>query len=110
MRSLVGSNPGYRDSARELFAAVPDGVCEVILDFSGVEFISRGFADELLRERLAFQSARGVLSTVEHANEEVRATLNAVLRTQDGSMRVRAAEPVRQISSRTGLEDLLLNG
>jgi hypothetical protein len=109
VRACVGASPGYRNSANLLFADVSDGVCEVVLDFTGVVFISRGFADELHQERLSMQRDRNVAVTIENANADIVATLAAVARTQEGTVQPRSTERVFRIDSRNGLEDLLLN-
>ena len=104
----VGASPGFRDSAALLFADIDDAVCEVVLDFTEVTFISRGFADELHQVRQLFQAERGLTVTVEHANEEIMAMLGAVSRTQHGRSASHAPTPLIHISGAQGLEDLLL--
>jgi len=106
--STVGANPGYRDSAARLFVDIEDSVCEVVLDFSDVVFISRGFADELHQVRQRFQTDRGLTVTDENANEEVMSMLNAVSRTQNGQVRTNGSLSPIPISGTQGLEDLLL--
>ena len=104
----VGANPGYRDSAVLLFADIDAAACEVVLDFSDVMFISRGFADELHQARLRFQSERGLPVTIENANSEIRELLNAVSRTQEDKKRQSTSAPLVRVNGIQSLEDLLL--
>lgn len=108
VESMVGSNPNYRNSAEVLFAAVPANASEVVLDFSGVEFISRGFADELHKTRLRFQSERNVPVVLDHVNEAVQEMLSAVARTQEGNATLRVDIPVIRVNSIDELERMLL--
>lgn len=104
----VGANPGYRDSAVLLFADIDAAACEVVLDFSDVLFISRGFADELHQARLRFQTERSLPVTIENANGAIRELLSAVSRTQENLSRHNTVAPLVRVSSIQGLEDLLL--
>lgn len=104
----TGSSPNYRNSAAELFTCLPAHVDEVVLDFSGVEFVSRGFADELHKERLAVQTQRNVRVVLENLNEEVQRMLSAVARTQNMKERDTMDLPVIRVSSVSELENLLL--
>ena len=105
----VGASPGFRDSAALLFEHVVEGNCEVVLNFEGVTFISRGFADELHQVRKRFQTERAIPVTIEHANGEVMAMLEAVARTQNGVVRPKTVSKVIRVSDTQGLEDLLLS-
>lgn len=104
----VGTSPNYRNSAADLFHAIHGQVAEVVLDFAGVEFISRGFADELHKERLRYQAERNARVVLENVNEEVQRMLSAVARTQNAKERGEVDVPVIRISSVTELENLLL--
>lgn len=106
--SAVGASPGFRDSAAHLFSDVEESIREVVLDFDNVVFISRGFADELHQVRQMVQSERGLTIVVENANEEVRAMLNVVSRTQDGAGKSNKPLSPIHINGSQGLEDLLL--
>lgn len=105
---LVGHSPNYRNSASALFAGISPHMEEIVLDFSNVEFISRGFADELHKERLRVQKASNVHVVLENVNEEVQQMLNTVTRTQRGTNRGEVKLPVIRISSVSQLENLLL--
>ncbi len=104
----VGPNPNYRDSADSLFEGIPTCTEEVVLDFDGVEFISRGFADQLHKARLRFQSEQQVHVVLEHANEEVLAMLAAVSRTQQGRSTRQLDIPVVRIGSMKELERMFM--
>ena len=104
----VGASPGYRDSAELLFADIDVAACEVVLDFSDVLFISRGFADQLHRAKLRFQNDRDLTVSIEHANAEVRAMLNAVARTQEEPVRSSTSTQLVRVNGIQNLEDVLL--
>ena len=108
VQSKVGSNPNYRDSADVLFTSVPSTTKELVLDFNGVEFISRGFADEFHKARLLFQSERNVPVILEQVNEAVQEMLSAVARTQEGNTSLRVDIPVIRVNSVDELERMLL--
>jgi anti-anti-sigma regulatory factor len=108
VQSKVGSNPNYRNSADILFEAISGDIAELVLDFSGVEFISRGFADELHKARLRFQAERNVPVVLEQVNEAVQEMLSVVARTQEGSTPLRVDIPVIRVNSVNELERMLL--
>lgn len=104
----VGANPNYRDSADRLFTGIAATADEVVLDFYGVEFISRGFADQLHKAKLRFQVEHRSRVILEHANEEVLAMLAAVSRTQEGRSTRQQYIPVVRIGSMKELERMLM--
>ncbi|MCB0768586.1 MAG: hypothetical protein KDB95_15360 [Flavobacteriales bacterium] len=108
VKNKVGSNPNYRNSADVLFTEVPATTEELVLDFSEVEFISRGFADEFHKARLRFQTERNVPVVLEQVNEAVQEMLSAVARTQEGSTPLRVDFPVIRVNSVDELERMLL--
>jgi hypothetical protein len=108
VKSKVGSNPNYRNSADLLFASVPSSVEELVLDFSDVEFISRGFADEFHKARLRFQAERKVPVVLEQVNDAIQQMLSAVSRTQEGKTPLRVDIPVIRVNSVVELERMLL--
>ena len=108
VKNKVGSNPNYRNSADVLFTEVPATTEELVLDFSEVEFISRGFADEFHKARLRFQTERNVPVVLEQVNEAVQEMLSAVARTQEGSSPLRVDIPVIRVNSVDELERMLL--
>ncbi|MCU0318449.1 MAG: STAS-like domain-containing protein [Flavobacteriales bacterium] len=108
VKSKVGTDPNYRNSAEVLFFEVPANSKELVLDFSGVEFISRGFADELHKARLRFQQERNIPVIIEQVNEAVQEMLSAVARTQEGSTPLRVDIPVIRVNSVDELERMLL--
>lgn len=104
----VGSSPGFRDSAAVLFAEVAEGAAEVVLNFDGVSFISRGFADELHQLRQQFQHEHHIPVRIENAAPEVMEMLEVVVRTQHATPQQDRTPTVRRVSDARGLEDLLL--
>ena len=53
------------------------------LDFSGVEFMSRSFADQFHKEKIKWQEELNLQVDIVNANEEILEMLNAVSQTQD---------------------------
>lgn len=107
VKKLVGHSPNYRNSADVLFATVAPGVTEVVLDFTGVEFISRGFADQLHKERLRVQEALKLQVVLENVSEDVRQMMAAVARTQDSAPGELVDVPVIRVNDAREFERLL---
>lgn len=108
VKNKVGSNPNYRDSAELLFTDVPGTAQELVLDFSDVEFVSRGFADELHKARLRYQAEHQVAVVLENVNGTVQQMLSAVARTQSGKSTLEIAIPVIRVKNVEELERMLL--
>ncbi len=108
VRKYVGTAPNYRNSAAELFRHVKCGMREVVLDFSEVEFISRGFADQLHKERLEFQNHCSTQVFIENANVEVQEMMRAVALTQSAIHRERVEIPIFRVKDKEELERMFL--
>lgn len=104
-----GDSPNYRNSASDLFQELPADSMEVVLDFSGVSFISRGFADQLVKERLRLQEERDLAIHFEHVNTDVAAMLDIVSRTQSHTSRERVSIPVIRVNNLDELDQLLFS-
>lgn len=107
VRNLIGHSPNFRDSASVLFEGLQPGVSELVLDFTGVDFISRGFADQLHKERLRVQEVMQVQVVLEHVNEEVRRMMAAVALTQDGADHPALNIPVIRVADAREFERML---
>ena len=92
VRETAGSNLVSRLTAKDLFDFVRNaGEQEVILDFSGVEFVSRSFTDEFYN-LFHLNPGRGFKFTMTNVPEDMDAMLKAVASTQDGSGKDKVAE------------------
>jgi hypothetical protein len=107
VRERIGHSPNYRDSASVLFEGLQPGVHELVLDFTDVDFISRGFADQLHKERLRVQEELQVQVMLEHVNEDVRQMMAAVALTQDGAEHPALNIPVIRVADAREFERLL---
>jgi hypothetical protein len=107
VQRLVGHSPNYRHGAVTLFSSVLPGVAEVVLDFAGVDFISRGFADELHKERLRVQDEFKLQVVLENVSEDVRLMMAAVARTQEGSALAQVDIPVIRLNDLREFERML---
>mgnify|MGYP001170080473 CR=1 FL=1 len=105
--NLLGHSPNYRNSASVLFAELEPGLAEVILDFAGVDFISRGFADQLHKERLRVQAGSKVQVLLENVSEDVRLMMAAVAKTQEHTELRKVDIPVVRVKDATEFERLL---
>ena len=93
-----------REQAEKLFAAVLDQLQppeELFVDFSGIEFISRSFADELVK--LKITSRRKRLINFCCTSSDIRSMLEAVEHTQTGN----AKEPKVPIQRLDNLDSLM---
>lgn len=92
VREIAGSNLVSRPTAKDLFDFVKNtGTPEVILDFSGVEFASRSFADEFYN-LFHLNTERGFKFTLSNVPVDIDAMLKAVASTQDGSGKDKGAD------------------
>ena len=80
----------------------------VVLDFAGVEFISRGFADQLHKERLAFQERCGVHVVFDNTGEDVQRMMQAVALTQGGTVRSPLTIPIIRVKDVAELQRMLM--
>ena len=107
VRKRMGASPNYRNSATELFNGARPGARVLVMDFEGVEFISRGFADQFHKDRLSFQERTGVQVEIENASPDVQHMLQVVSRTQDVVRQARLSIPVIQVMNVDELRGLL---
>jgi len=79
----------------------------VELDFSGIDFMSRSFADQFHKEQIRLNSDLGVSFHFINANEEIINILNTVAKTQDKKEREFKSIPVYKFSNPQLLSDYL---
>jgi hypothetical protein len=80
-----------------------------VLDFSEVEFISRGFADQLHKARLEFQDHCETLVVIENANADVQRMMQIVAATQKETSRIVFDAPVIRVQNIAEIERILLS-
>jgi hypothetical protein len=74
-----------RESSTHLFGLLETNYNKssfIKLNFSGIEFMSRSFADQFHKERLKFQSINNSLIELKNANQQIVEILHAVSNTQ----------------------------
>jgi|SRR6218665_210883 len=104
----TGNLLNTREAAIKLMKIIWDNPCNnVELDFSRVEFMSRSFADQFVKEQLQLQKGPGVFIQVINANEEIIKILGIVTKTQNKTDREFTVIPVYKFSNSQLLSDYL---
>jgi hypothetical protein len=101
---FLGGSPVSREQADLLFEAIAK-MPGVSVDFAGVDFISRSFADQF-HKGLTTLLPRMAVSVI-NASLEVRQMLEAVSRTQSARQYSGVASVVRKFSSKEELREFL---
>ena len=81
----------------------------VVFDFSGIEFMSRSFADQFHKESNDIQKKNYLAIQITNANEEIINILQTVARTQNKKERNFIKLPVYNYSDPEMLSDYLLS-
>jgi hypothetical protein len=99
-----------REAATELMTAVRGSNCKhVEFDFINVDFMSRSFADQFHKEKVALQSDFDALIEISNANEEVMNILRIVSNTQNKIKREYKILPTFKFSNTELLSNYLLS-
>lgn len=99
-----------RETASALVARLADCLCDNIeADFEGVDFISRSFADQFHKEKIAIWETTGKKIEVVNANRDIISMLKSVSKTQQCKDRKVDKVQVAYMSSRKELKDLLFS-
>jgi hypothetical protein len=107
---FLGATVHTREAAVALLGIVEKDACDQVdLDFRGVEFISRSFADQFHADKIALSERTGKIIFVTNATESIISMLQAVARTQNKANREYASVPVFKYSDRSTLERFLLS-
>ena len=97
-----------REAAIQLADLIRDNPCKIIeLDFTNVEFMSRSFADQFIKEELQLKEELNVCIEIINANEEIIKILNIVSNTQHKTSREFFSIPVYKFSNPQLLSDYL---
>lgn len=104
----IGHILNTREAAVQLTDLIRENPCEVIeLDFTDVEFMSRSFADQFIKEELQLKAKFNIAIDIINANEEVINILNVVCNTQHKTKRGFSPIPVYKFSNPQLLSDYL---
>jgi len=96
-----------REAALHIATLIQESNCrQVILDFDGVEFISRSFSDQMFKEKRTL-SENNILIEIVNASDSVFNMLKIVENTQNNSNRQREEIPIFKITSIEGLSEYL---
>lgn len=105
--SEIDSIINTREAALQITKQIQESTCKhVELDFQDVEFISRSFADQMHKEKIAFADL-GVLIVIVNASSSVMDMFRAVSNTQNAIDRQRQEIPVYKITNMDALSDYL---
>lgn len=107
---ILGTTIHTREASVTLLKVAGNDPCDQLdLDFAGVAFISRSFADQFHADkiRLAQKSNKRIMVT--NANESIINMLQAVSRTQNKTERHFPRIPVYKYTDKNALERFLLS-
>jgi hypothetical protein len=104
----MGNLLNTREAAIRFVQIIKDNPCNnVELDFTDVEFMSRSFADQFIKEQFQIQKEFNISIQIINANEEIIKILSIVSRTQDKKDREFFSIPVYKFSNSKLLSDYL---
>lgn len=111
VQDLAGTSLHTREVAKLILQAVAaEPFDQVELDFSGIDFISRSFADDFHFNRLRLQADQHKRVTVTHAAPEVAQILQAVTRVKRPAVELgRSRIPVLRFDNRKDLNYYLVS-
>jgi hypothetical protein len=110
MADLLGTTLHSRDKANSLFELLSSAyheVDEIHLNFEGVEFMSRSFADEFHKAELKWKAERQPKVFIENVSLQVFEMLNAVSKTQKHNQQAFKAIEMLTINNPEELERFL---
>ena len=107
---LLGKTIHTRDASNYLLQVVAaTGYQQIELDFSGVDYISRSFADQFHANKIKLAIEQQKSTIVTNANTEVVNMFQAVTKTQNKTDRATASLPVYKFTTWNQLENFLLS-
>ena len=99
-----------REAAMLLIEKIKASNCNSIeIDFLGITFISRSFADQFHKEKLKLWAAGEKTVLVKNVHNDVHLMLNAVSKTQIEKGRVFVEYPTFQFENRRSLKEYLMS-
>lgn len=106
----LGDSLNTREAAADFLKEVSANKCDVIeLDFKGVNFMSRSFADQFYKRKVKIDAKSEKVIEIINANEHVLKMLNAVKKTQNKTDREYRVLSSIKYSDNNMLNDYLLS-
>lgn len=99
-----------RDEAIKLFNSInkfQHPVTEIVLDFAGIDFISRSFADQFYKEKMDWKVKTNIPLSITNATVQIIEILEAVSRTQSKKDRTVKEIPVYSFTSEELLSEYM---
>lgn len=111
LRKQFGNSLSSRNSIDKLFCQLNESACvnKAILDFEGVDFISRASADQLIKIRNDIFQKKNIVVEFRNLNTDSYKMIQVVAGTQNKRDRTKNLLPVYNITNFEFLEKLLLN-
>lgn len=94
-----------REQANSICTSFPDPPCEVVLDFSNINFMSRSFADQFYKS--SHRPNNNVQVITVNTNQQVAAMLKAVTKTQGLGKIAAPTFTIRTLTDRRELKKYL---
>lgn len=104
---LFGRSLSSREQADQLYGRIRTLLPPVAIDFSGVEFVSRSFADQFYKRFLELNKVMFV--QVVNGNQVVSDLLSAVTRTQNGNKSERIDYQIQTFQDKNKLREYLVS-
>jgi len=110
IRSQVGTSLSSRNAVDSLFNRISESGCifKAILDFKGVDFISRASADQLVKSQNDIFQNRNIVIELRNLNEDSFKMIQIAAGTQNKAGRNKTLLPVYNITSFHSLEKFLM--
>ena len=105
-KKLIGNTLDSRDEAQKLFAYISANYelpVSVVFDFDDVDFMSRSFADEFHKLKMAWCNQHTSVVEIDNASVQILDILQAVARTQKSR---EVTNPERLVLAFTNSEQL----
>jgi hypothetical protein len=111
MDIAVASSLATREAAKNLFANIPlnKSLETVTMDFSSIEFVSRSFADQLLKEQARLFHDSNIIVQMQNLDNDILTLINKVAETQQKSGFESSAIPVLRFTDAKTLNNFLVS-
>ena|ERR1700733_7375696 len=107
----VASSLATREAAKNLFKIIPlhGSIDTAILDFSSIEFVSRSFADQLLKEQAKLFNTSNITVYLQNLHTDLLTLIDKVSQTQQKAGFGSSAIPVLRFANAEALNDFLIS-
>lgn len=111
LKKHFGSSLSSRNAVDKLFNQLNEASCvnKAILDFEGIDFVSRSSADQLIKSQNEVFQEKNIVVELRNLNEGAYKMIQIVAGTQNKISRNRVLLPVYNVNNFQSLEKLLLN-